>query len=156
MQGKDETVEVQFPLEVVDGWPPVEVEALWCVPLDEAAGRYRVDNVPLFAVGIAWRDQILAERKDGTLTFAEILEPSGRSVLRVLVDPDADPEAVAVALTERGAGVQRTPIEALLTVDLAADFDAAALLLWLDEAEAAGLLEWEEGLLAPNHQPTLH
>lgn len=153
----DKSVEIQFPLDVHDGWPPVEVESLWCVPVDVAKGRYRVDNVPLFAVGVAWRDLVHAEREaGGPLTFKDVIESSGHSALRVLVDPDADPESVAIALTERGAGVQRTPIEALLTVDLAPDFDAAPLLLWLDEAEAAGLLEWEEGALADAHRPTLH
>ncbi len=156
MRDDENTVEVQFPLDVQDGWPPVPVESLWCVPVDDAKGHYRVDNVPLFVLGVAWRDLILAEREDGSLVYRAVLEPSGHSVLRVLIDPDADPEAFAIALTERGAGVQRTPIESLLTVDLAPDFDAAELLLWLDEAEAAGLLEWEEGALSGAHLPTVH
>jgi hypothetical protein len=48
-------MELQFPLEVVDGWPPVAVEGLPCTPTN---GAYRVEVAPLFIKDLSAGDVI--------------------------------------------------------------------------------------------------
>ncbi len=148
----DDAVELQAPLDVVDGWPPIAVEALWARRLPGASDRYRLDSVPAFALDLAWRDEVRAHRQDGAWVIAEVVGRGGHSALRVLVDPAADADAIVEKLSALGAGVQRSFIPALLTLDLAPTLDAEPVLRALDAAEAEGDLEWQEGWLAPAHR----
>ncbi len=148
----DDAVELQAPLEVIDGWPPIAVESLWARRLPGAGDRYRLDSVPAFALDLAWQDEVRAHRQGGAWLIAEVVGRGGRSALRVLVDPAEDADAIAHRLAVLGAGVQRTFIPALLTLDLAPELDAGPLLAALDAAEADGELEWQEGWLAPAHR----
>ncbi len=148
-----EPVELQVPLIQHDGWPPVDVELVWAVPVDAAKAHYRLDTVPAFALGLAWQDVVVARKRDGVLTFLSVARRSGHSTLRVLLDDATDADEMVAGLSALGAGVQRTIIDALLTVDIAPEMDAEPILAWLDAAEARGEADWEEGWLADGHQP---
>jgi hypothetical protein len=77
-------VKVRFRLQRgSDGWPPVESEGVWSRP---CGGReYELDNVPWFAVGVAFGDRVLAEADDdGVLWVQEHLSWSGRYTIRVI------------------------------------------------------------------------
>jgi hypothetical protein len=154
-----DAVELQIPLNVHDGWPPTQVEALWARPVPGKPDLLRVDNVPVFAVELAREDVVRIERIGGQATLVEVVRRGGHSTLRVIIDSDGDSDRiddVAESLSELGGGVQRTFIDALLTVDIRPGADAAPLIAWLDQAEADGRLEWEEGWLAEAHRPVLH
>lgn len=146
--------EVQVALHPVEGWPPLDSELLWVRPLP---GRHDVavlDSIPLFALDLAWQDQVRLERRDGVEVIVGVHARGGHSTVRVLLADVADAELVCDALHARGAGVERSFVDALIAVDIAPDRDAAAVLQWLSEAEAAGTLEWEEGFLAAAHAPS--
>lgn len=148
-----EPVELQVPLIQHDGWPPVDVELVWAVLLDAGTAHYRLDTVPAFAIGLAWQDIVVARKRGGVLTFLSVARRSGHSTLRVLLDEATDADEMVAALAALGAGVQRTLIDALLTIDIAPETDAKPILAWLDAAEARGEADWEEGWLADSHQP---
>lgn len=60
------TVELKFPLDVEDDWPPVAVEGL---PFDVALGGYVATVPPLFVKDLSVGDVIAVEiGDDGTAT----------------------------------------------------------------------------------------
>lgn len=87
-------VKLIVPLEKEeDDYPPVEYEELWSTPMGE--GRFRVENIPFFAKGLARGDIVLAVAEDEVLRLQEVVEASGHSTLRLLVkDEDSVPEVV--------------------------------------------------------------
>jgi hypothetical protein len=156
---RDDAVELQIPLDVEDGWPPIAVEALWARPVRGERDLLRVDNVPVFAVALARDDVVRFERVAGAATLVDVVHRSGHSTLRVIIDSGGERDRVddvVEILGELGGGVQRTFIDDLLTVDIRPGVDAAPLLAWLDQAEADGRIEWDEGWLAEAHRPVLH
>lgn len=154
---RDEAVEVQFPLETDgEGWPPLQVEPIWCRPVPSGHDHYVVTNVPIHVLGISRGDVIRASRSAaGPLQFDSLVERGGHGTIRVIVADPSQVEAVAQTLAGFGCGVGDTYIEQLLTLDLSPEVNYAAVRGWLMDAEAAGRVDWEEGALAPSHR-TLH
>lgn len=51
-------LELLFPLVISEGWPPVSVEGIPCIPQGDF---YKVDSPPLFVKGLSVGDKIRAE-----------------------------------------------------------------------------------------------
>lgn len=145
-------VEVHFPLTPDDeGWPPVPVEPIWVEPL--GGDRFRLLNVPFFALGVSSGDVVSAPRDaSGIRHFAAVVEPSERSTIRIIVaDPDGV-EALADQILRRGCLVEASYIPALMAIDVPPEEDYAALIDLLDELEAAEVLDYEEANIAAPHR----
>ena len=147
-----EAVEVHFPLTPDDeGWPPVPVEPIWVQPLGD--DRYRLLNVPFFALGVSSGDVIQATRDStGIRHFVKVVQPSDRSTIRIIVAEPEGVEALADQIIRRGCLVEASYIPALLAIDVPPEEDYAALLALLDEFEAAEVLDYEEANIAAPHR----
>lgn len=147
-----EAVEVHFPLTPdAEGWPPVPVEPIWVQPMGE--DRYRVLNVPFFALGVSSGDVIEASRDDaGIRHFKRVVQPSDRSTIRIIVAEPDGVEALADQILRRGCLVEASYIPALIAIDVPPQEDYGALLTLLDELEAAGVLDYEEANVAAAHR----
>ena len=75
-----------------DGWPPLAEEFLWAIPLSER--RYRIDNIPFFAVGVNYRDIVSLRntRGDGVPTVDAVVERGGHATFRIQSPHTSDPE----------------------------------------------------------------
>jgi hypothetical protein len=87
-------VKIGFYLEQdEDGWPPVTRENLWAVDLGD--GRYRIDNIPFYALGISDGDIVAAvTEQDGRLVFSELVEATSNSTFRLIVYNEDEPSEV--------------------------------------------------------------
>ena len=78
--------------------PDGEIETVWARPL--GADRFELDNTPLYAYGLSWRDVIEARRQtaEGFPEFVRVTRKSGHRTIRVILNPPANvsPESQAV------------------------------------------------------------
>jgi hypothetical protein len=75
------TVELRFPLEIIEGWPPVSIEGL---PFERCAGGYLLKAPPLFVKGLSVGDTVAVEVIDGVVRGWNHLHRSKNSVIWLL------------------------------------------------------------------------
>lgn len=86
-----------------DGWPPYEVEGVWCYP---RGSDYVVGNLPFFVRGLAFEDTVRVEKDHhGDVTSFEMLEPAPYSVIWVLFPAD-DPDVSKLGDALRALGCE--------------------------------------------------
>ena len=87
-------VKLIVPLEKIEvDYPPVDYEELWATPTEEE--QYRIENIPFFALGLARGDLVSAAAEQESLRFREVVQASGHSTIRLLVQrEDAVPGVV--------------------------------------------------------------
>ena len=136
-----------------EGFPGVDWEGLWARPL--GADRYRLENVPFYAYGLALQDVVAARDAGGELVIEEVVEDSGHSTIRVMIDTDGVPsgreterrEHWRAELRARGCGSEVSNLPMLFAVDVPPEVGYQAVRDLLDQAEAAGELGFEEAKL---------
>ena len=137
-------VKVLFRLDVVDDWPPVDVEGMWATPVGE--GRYRIDNIPFHALGVSDQDVVAAEPGDEPgIWFREVIEPSEFSTIRVVVSKNEDKQPARDLFKEMGCDS-----EGLETSMFALSIPRVSLDKAMTEiraGEASGRWDWEEGVV---------
>ena len=146
---RDDRSKVVFDLDREDDWPPVDREGVWAQPLGE--GEYRLDNVPWFALGVAYGDRVLAQPDaDGVLRVRERLEWSGRYTIRVIPLGDGRSETqvqdVIDAFAALGVDCEGAlPAYKLVALDIPPTARLGAVKALLVEGEATGQWAYEEG-----------
>jgi hypothetical protein len=66
-------------------------ESLWAEPIGE--NTYRLENVPFFAYGLNFRDEVKAlPDKDDILEIGEVIQRSGNKTIRIMFDKSLDKE----------------------------------------------------------------
>ncbi len=78
-----------FALDVVDGWPPVGTEGVWC---ERVGDDYQLKNVPFFIPNIAFGDifQAVPDPVNDHIFKFDIIEESGHSVIWLMNNIDLD------------------------------------------------------------------
>ncbi|MFY0572660.1 DUF4265 domain-containing protein [Archangium lansingense] len=143
----DERVKVVVKLEKdEDDYPPMDYEGLWALPVGE--GLFQIDNVPFFAMGIAYGDIVSATAEQHELRFREVVRPSGHSTLRLIIYDEKDIPSVRALLEELGCSIERSHIQGLISVDVPPTVSLAVLRKTLDEGEAQERWGYEEACLA--------
>ena len=67
-------VKLLFPLEQdEDGYPPAAAETLWAVR--EGEGLFRLDNIPIFATGVALGDIVSGVPDASFFRLHEVIRP---------------------------------------------------------------------------------
>lgn len=145
---------IGFPLQKDDaGYPPAENE--WILAEGRVDGSWVVDNVPWYSRDVSLGDVVTAELdSDGLLWFREVVERSGHSTIRVLVlHGEQETQAIRQQLSELGCGSEQWSRERLfLAVDVPGDVAIHAITEFLDDQETGGVLCWETGHVAADHQ----
>jgi hypothetical protein len=147
-------VKVRFRLQPgSDGWPPVESEGVWARP--RGGREYELDNVPWFALGVAFGDRVLAEPdEDGVLWVQEHLSWSGRYTIRVIPRGDEAAseqlQSIVDLFAPLGAECEGAlPAFKLVALDIPPTARLAEIKSLLVEGEAEGRWGYEEGCIDP-------
>ena len=129
------------------GWHGHASETLWAEWL--GGNRVRLLNTPFFAKGISRNDIISVRRDDGWLTLDAVIERSGHSTVRLLLDPHiptAEYQRAWQPVQKWGCNCESV-LEGryrLIAVDIPprADFDAVHDAL--ERGERAGVWQYDE------------
>jgi hypothetical protein len=107
--------------------------------------RYKIDNIPFFVQDVSWGDVVRAYPEGEDLIFDKVIEPSGHSVLRVMVfDPKAVPE-VRGELAQLRCSSELSHIEGLIAIDVPGEAPYDEITRFLSVGEDEGKWEYEEG-----------
>jgi hypothetical protein len=151
--GAEELVKVVVKLEKdEDGYPPLDYEGLWAIPLGE--GLFQIDNIPFFATCIALGDVVSATSERGELRYREVVRPSGHSTLRLLIHDEKEVPAVRELLEKLGCASERSHIPRLISVDVPPAVPLDTLRPLLDEGESQGRWGYEEACVAAGQMPS--
>lgn len=126
------------------GYPPDDWETLWAYELDN--GSYSIDSIPFFVRGIAWKDEISIQKIADEYHFDKLINPSGHSVLRVIVDP-INAQEVRDMLQKLGCDTEQSHLPNLFSVDVPPTISLKHILELLKTGEDAGRWEYEEACL---------
>ena len=140
---------LEFDLDVRGDWPPFSVETLWVGRVE--GDRYWIKNVPFFAKGIAFGDVVRAHPKvddPSMLALDEVVDRSGHSVVRVIVQGDHVVRECRAVFTELGCDTELSNFPKLFSVDIpvSVGFDRAVVVL--DEGVSDGRWDYEDGFIA--------
>ena len=124
------------------GYPPATVETLWAVDLGD--GRYRLDNVPFFAVGVSLGDIVEAPVIDGRPTFSIVKQRGGHATLRVVVFDAGAVGEVRAMLAELGASTELSHLPRLISVDVPPTASLEVIRRALAAGEDDGRWSYEE------------
>lgn len=114
-------VKLIIPLEQdEDGYPPAGSERLWAFQVGE--GRYKIDNIPFFARDLALGDIVSAIHEEGAeegvLRYQQVLQPSGHSTFRILIQDESEVPEVCRLLEQLGCGTERSHLPRLVAIDI--------------------------------------
>lgn len=139
----DRHVKVLFEIENEDG--TIEIESIWTIPTPNG---HRIDNVPFYAKGLAYNDEISAALDaDGMLHFVELLTPSGHSTVRLWFAKESDVQSVRDKLRTMGCPSELDHSR-LVAVDIPPIVSYSRVRDYLERQEFAGVFEYEEACLA--------
>ncbi len=133
-------------------WPPYDSESIWAIPL--GAGRFRLDNIPFFAKGVAYGDVVHATTRGVTskLVVDSVLSRSGHSTYRVTpVSDDKKPrfEDALTHLVKLGCQIERFQNDLIVAVDIPPGVPVQSVYSFLETQEDYGVLDFEEGYYNP-------
>jgi hypothetical protein len=128
-----------------DGYPPVDWESLWAVPL--GGGKYRLDNVPFYAKGVSFGDTVAAVVKDEQLVVVELVGFGGHSTVRVIVYDEAMTSEIREELRAIGCSTELSHIASFFSVDVPANVDYEAVVSLLQKHSDAGKIDYEESAI---------
>jgi hypothetical protein len=145
-------VKVRFNLPPDEGgWPAVSSEGLWVLPL--GGDRYRLDNTPWFARGLAADDVVEAlAGSDGVLWATRRTEWGGRMTVRVVPRRSGplagDLQAVLDAFAPLGVTGEGVQQYGMIALDISGDAPLAEVKSLLAAGERDGRWDYEEGLVS--------
>jgi hypothetical protein len=122
-----------------------EAEWLWAEPT--GGDMFALKNVPIFVFGLSCGDVVTAKSHGGTLVFNDIVERGGHSTYRLYVKSDRkSPEVIRLLETlERMHCEIEVATDKIIGVDVLPSADIYNVYRVLEDAERAGILEFEEG-----------
>jgi hypothetical protein len=130
-----------------DGYPPYESETLWATEISEESGDLVVDNIPFFESAATIGDVIRGYHRDGQFWFERLVQPSGHSLLRVIV---YSPERVAEIrrrLRMLGCSTEEFKDKPLIAVDIPSEIPLRPIRKFLDDLEENDVATYEEAII---------
>ena len=128
-----------------DDYPPVEWEELWAVSLGD--GKYRIDNVPFYALGISSGDSVVAVSRDEKLVVTEVVGTDGHSTLRIVVHDKSMTERIRDELKSAGCATELSNVPGFFSVDVPPHVDYSAISKLLSIYEEQEKIGYEESAL---------
>jgi hypothetical protein len=139
-------VKIGFYLEQdEDGWPPVTRENLWAVDLGE--GRYRIDNIPFYVLGVSDGDLVAAvTEEDGRLVFSELVEASSNSTFRLFVSDEEETSKARKMFRDLGCPSELVSPR-FISIHIPGSVTMRPIASLIEQGEKDGRWEFEEGAL---------
>ena len=140
-----ERAKVVFPLKRAES--DYETESVWAERLSE--NRFRILNSPFFVFGVSYEDVIEAEPEGEIFRFVRVLQRSGRSTYRVILQGGRTVQGVDFAdrwrpFHDRGCTYESAN-DKYIAVDMPPDTDVPFLYRLLQDGEDKGVWVFEEG-----------
>lgn len=144
---------VDLSIKYEQDWPPVSGEWLWALPLGENIARLR--NVPFYARGLAYDDEVsvrrVSEGESTWLQFERISRHSGHSTYRLWVfgtTTGSEFETYWKRLSDLGCTFEAANAQ-LVAIDMAPEVSVKAAYDILEDGASAGVWDFEEGFYSP-------
>lgn len=138
-------VNVSFPLEQVDGWPPVKYEEIPCTPIAE--GQYRLRGIPFYARAVARDDVVKASPRNGRLEFIEVCDRAEAATVRAIVYDLANVATVRKALGFLGCDTATNDLGKLVAIHVPSFVPYGPIRDWLEGQAKEGILGYEASCL---------
>jgi|GEM_PF-1295736 len=129
---------------------PEITETLWALPAGEDI--LTIENVPFAAYYYAVGDEVKVKMEEGEWIVLEIHEPSGHSVIRVIVEDASNFAEIQAQLSLKGCDAEAIEEELLLAVDIPKEVEYPDIITWLEAKAEAGVLDFEEACVSGHHQ----
>jgi hypothetical protein len=152
---EENRVKIRFDLvQDADGYPPATAEYLWASEL--GGGRYQIDNIPFFVIGVSCFDIVSAlKNSDGVFCVDRLLEERGHSTIRVILLDHTGAESIETrskelrsALKVRGCSTEQSHIPGLISLDVPPEVDFQNIRSFLQKGSEDGLWDFEEAAIA--------
>jgi len=130
------------------------VETMWAIPIDEAKGLYKLDNIPFYGPLVASDDVVFAEYDESELmlTYRRIVQYSGNSIIQVILIKDGlEINEVRKVFEDMGCLSERVN-EKYFAMEVAANTDYRVIKRELKQLEQQGLIEYAEPCLSEEHK----
>jgi len=141
---EENLVKITIPLPK-DNAAGADTESVWAEP--QGDGTYKIKNVPFYAKGTSCEDVVEAEPQNGNLVFKRVVRHSGHSTYRIYAKTDrrsSEVMNVLQALEKMHSDIEPAT-DKIVGVDVLPEADIYAVYQVLDDAERAGILEFQEG-----------
>lgn len=126
-----------------DGYPPCGYESVWAARLPD--GTYQIDNIPWYTYDAACGDIVATQDVDGELFFSALVQPSGNSLVRVIVYNTNDIMDLHEQL--QALGCKTELMGKLLAVHVPATASYAPIFQYLMRGQDGGRWTFEEAVL---------
>ncbi|MCI0358766.1 MAG: DUF4265 domain-containing protein [Planctomycetaceae bacterium] len=128
-----------------EGFPPADVEGVWA---DEAGeGKFVLDNIPFFARQATLGDVVSVNRIGDELFYDSTEQPSGNSLVRVVMFGGRDPQELRSRLRAIGCSSELSHLPSLFAVNVPPSVDIGQVRALLDEGSALDQWDYEEAIL---------
>jgi len=141
---EENMVKITIPLPA-DNLAGAATESVWAEP--QGDGTFKIKNVPFYAKGISCEDIVEAEPEEGALMFKRVVRHKGHSTYRIYAPSGRttpDVESLVGKLQQMHCDIEPAT-DKLVGVDVLPEADIYAVYKALDDAERAGILEFQEG-----------
>jgi hypothetical protein len=128
-----------------DAWHKVEAEWLWAERIEDSI--YALRNVPFYAMGLSYDDRVKVEDSGGTLTMLGVVSRGGHSTYRIFAKgghENPHVQALLKKLNELHCDIE-VGTKNLIAVDVLPQADIRQVYAVLEEAEHAGIIDFQEG-----------
>jgi len=128
-----------------DAWHKVNAEWLWAERVEDSI--YALRNVPFYAMGLSYDDRVKTEDLGGTLTVLGVVSRGGHSTYRIFAKrghENARVQALLKKLNELHCDIEIATGK-LIAVDVLPEADIHKVYAALEEAEHAGIVDFQEG-----------
>jgi hypothetical protein len=144
MRDNENRVKIKIPLPEND---PSGGEAEWVWADRVGESTFVVRNVPTFVFGLSYGDTVRAKSEDGVLVFDAVVQRGGHSTYRVYAKSSRkSPELAAVLqILERMHCDIEPATDKIVALDVLPEADIYEVYRVLEEAERAGIVQFEEG-----------
>lgn len=128
------------------GYPPFEAEEIDATEVGR--GRFRIEGIPVFVVGMARGDVVRVKRRrgDDRLWVTAIVSNSGHWTSRVVPVDRTALDRVARQFVALGCDAHATPF-GMVAVDVPASVPAAAVMQVLRQGQDAGAWHYDLGVV---------
>lgn len=136
---------VSFPLEQVDGWPPVKQEEIPCSPIAE--NQYRLRGIPFYARAVARDDVVKASPRNGRLEFIEVCDRAEAATVRAIVYDPANVPGIRKALGFLGCDTAINDLGKLVAIHVPSFVPYGPIRDYLESQAREGVLGYEASCL---------
>ena len=122
----------------------IEYETLWA---NKSENKATIENIPFFAVGLAYKDIIAIEFYEGMYYYNGLVLESGNSTIRVLSKNITEIEKITSILVEKGCGSEINNMNSLMSINVPKQIKYKEIIKFLDDLFREGIIDYEEACI---------